>query len=142
MNSVSWLKTLIKRRYTDEDYGSRTKYYCSEYITHVLQEADVVRKDYHPDGYKPWELLYGDMPFMKPHEYGRYFLIGDAHDVDAEVKISTAPSKKKFLHATKPGSIRKIEEHHKPELSEEKKKLLERTREKVRRQNGLPVGLV
>lgn len=76
MNTVNWLKTLVKRKYTDYNYGDRSKFYCSEYITHLLQESGVVRKEYHPDGYKPWELLYGDMPFEKPHQYGSYYVIG------------------------------------------------------------------
>ena len=88
MNSVNWLKTLVKRRYTDYNYGDRTKYYCSEYITHILQEVNVVRKDYHPDGYKPWELLYGDIPFRKSHVYGSYYLIGDPKNQEEDVKIT------------------------------------------------------
>ena len=78
MNVVNWLKTLVKRKYSDLHYGDRSKYYCSEYITHLLQESGVVRKEYHPDGYKPWELLYGDMPFSTGHNYGSYYLIGNS----------------------------------------------------------------
>lgn len=99
MNSVNWLKTLVKRSYTDMDYGDRSKYYCSEYITHLLQSVGVVRKDYHPDGYKPWELLYGDMPFLHPHGYGDYFLIGDPNDIDADVSIDAPTKVNKKLRA-------------------------------------------
>lgn len=77
LNTINWLKTLVKRRHRDPDYGKREKYYCSEYITHLLQEHGVIRKDYYPSGYKPWELLYGDMPFEETHEYGSYYIIAD-----------------------------------------------------------------
>ena len=141
MNSVSWLKTLVKRRHNDENYGDRTKYYCSEYIIHLLQSVGVVRKDYLPDGYKPWELLYGDMPYIHPHEYGRYYLIGDPNDIDAEASISAAPDtekKKKLTFASgKPGSKKSIPSGQKPGISEEKRRLLERTRERVRQRREL-----
>lgn len=95
MNTANWLKTLVKRRHNDEDYKDRTKYYCSEYITHLLQETRVIRKDYLPDGYKPWELLYGDMPFMGLHTYGQYYMIGDAEDIDADASIGVPKIEKK-----------------------------------------------
>ena len=93
MNSFNWLKTLVKRKYTVTDYCDRDKYYCSEYITHILQECNVVEKNYLPDGYKPWELLYGDMPFIGSHTYGNFYLIGDSSQGDAE--LTTRPSEKK-----------------------------------------------
>ncbi len=76
LNTVNWLKTLVKRKHRDKRYDKRERYFCSEYITHLMQEHGVVRKDYYPSGYKPWELLYGDMPFNEDHEYGSYFMIG------------------------------------------------------------------
>ena len=77
LNSINWLKTLVKRRHRDEDYDKRDRYFCSEYITHLMQMHGVVRKEYYPSGYKPWELLYGDMPFHDEHEYGSYLVIGN-----------------------------------------------------------------
>lgn len=69
-NHFRWLKTLVKRQHCDPEYRSRDKYYCSEYVTHLLQEHGILRRDYYPDGYKPWELLYGDLPLLEQHYYG------------------------------------------------------------------------
>ncbi len=69
-NPGNWLKTMFKRKYGDEDYSTHEKYYCSEYITLMMQEFGVIKRDYYPDGYKPWELLYGDLPLLGEHKYG------------------------------------------------------------------------
>lgn len=57
LNTINWLKTLVKRAHRDETYGERDRYFCSEYITHLMQEHGVIAKEYYPSGYKPWELL-------------------------------------------------------------------------------------
>lgn len=68
---VNWLKTMYK-----VPFGTLTKtkhkkrYYCSEFVAHLLQETQVLHKKYKPAGYKPWELLYGKLPLLDKHYYG------------------------------------------------------------------------
>lgn len=67
---VSWLKSMFRRRYVKKDHIKR-KYFCSELVSHFLQEIGVMREKYKPSSYKPWELLYGDLPLKRGHEYGK-----------------------------------------------------------------------
>lgn len=66
----NWLKSMFKRRYVEKDHVKR-KYFCSELVSHFLQETNVMRKKYKPSSYKPWELLYGNLPLNKSHKYGK-----------------------------------------------------------------------
>lgn len=68
-NPGHWMKTMVKRDYGDEDYAKHEKYYCSEYITHLMQEFGVIEQDYYPDGYQPRDLLYGAIPLLASHAY-------------------------------------------------------------------------
>lgn len=70
---VSWLKSMYKVDYKPNK--EKGEYYCSEFITRLLQETGVIRKEYDPAGYKPWELIHGQMPLMEGHRYGEPYLL-------------------------------------------------------------------
>lgn len=93
LNLVNWLKTLVKRDFkhplkrkilpphasivdtNEQEVKLKKRYYCSEYIAFILQESGVIKKRFIPDGYKPWELLYGRIDFNKEHIYSKKFFI-------------------------------------------------------------------
>jgi hypothetical protein len=64
----NWLKSMYKLRH-DGSRGPKEKYYCSEFVAHLLQELNVIKRKYLPAGYKPWELLYDDLPLKTGHYY-------------------------------------------------------------------------
>ena len=80
-NLFSWLRTMVKRRHRDSEYGNQDEYFCSEYIMHLLQEIGVVHgygdpEGVYPSGYKPWELLYDEnLPYHRGHSYGTSYMI-------------------------------------------------------------------
>lgn len=74
LNVVSWLKSMYKIKYNEEH---KPKKYCSEFIVSFLQDAQVLRKKYKPAGYKPWELLYGELPTTEGHDYDNAVLIDE-----------------------------------------------------------------
>lgn len=70
---VDWLKTMYKTSYVP--HKTRDKYYCSEFVAHSLQELKVLSRVNDPSGYKPWELLYGDLELRRGHSYGQAKLV-------------------------------------------------------------------
>lgn len=66
MNVVHWLRSMYKTNYKTV---KKRNFYCSEFITYFLQEMHIVKRKYHPAGYKPWELLYGDLPLCNNSKY-------------------------------------------------------------------------
>lgn len=53
---ISWLKACLPHLAYVEP--SKTEYYCSEYIVHLLQQVGILKKLYIPYTYKPYELAY------------------------------------------------------------------------------------
>lgn len=72
LNVVSWLKSMWKSSYRHE---TKNTYYCSEFISHLLQDLKIMKTKYQPSGYKPWELLYGNMSLERPTDYGDPYLL-------------------------------------------------------------------
>lgn len=72
LNVINWLNALRKINYRPQN---KLSYYCSEYICHLLQEIGVMKKIYLPSGYKPWELLYGELPLEEFHHYSNPFIL-------------------------------------------------------------------
>lgn len=72
LNVVSWLKSMYKVKYRQE---LKPKKYCSEFVASFLQDASILKKKYKPAGYKPWELLYGDIPLNDGHSYEEPYLV-------------------------------------------------------------------
>lgn len=70
---VSWLKSMYKVGYQPNKI--KGEYYCSEFITHLLQETGVVQRIHDPAGFKPWELFHGRLPLEAGHEYGQPHLL-------------------------------------------------------------------
>ncbi len=73
----NWLKSMFKRNFVKKSHIKR-KYFCSELVSHFLQETNVMHKYYKPSSYKPWELLYGKLPLKKNHKYGKPSLLREA----------------------------------------------------------------
>lgn len=71
----NWLWSMWKSRYKN-GYPQK-KYYCSQFATHFLQELSIIKKHYDPSGYKPWELLYGQLPLCKGAKYGCPIVVED-----------------------------------------------------------------
>ena len=74
MNVVHWFRSMYKTRYVPQ---AKNRFYCSEFVCHFLQEQNVIKKKYGPAGYKPWELLYGDLPLEDEDAYFDPMLISD-----------------------------------------------------------------
>ena len=74
LNVVSWLKSMYKVKYSKEN---KAKKYCSEFIVSFLQDSNLLAKKYKPAGYKPWELLYGNLPMKSNHSYQDAVLLED-----------------------------------------------------------------
>lgn len=66
LHVVDWLQTMYKSDYKG---GTQDSYYCSEFVAYLLQELGIIERVYQPSGYKPWELLYGELPFRSGHAY-------------------------------------------------------------------------
>ena len=69
---VDWLAAMVKRRYPvsgAKAIEEKPKLFCSELVCHFLQHVGVVKKKYHPSGYKPWELLYDKLPLVNKDDY-------------------------------------------------------------------------
>jgi hypothetical protein len=76
LNVVSWLKTMIQRKYENKHNPYiKDKYYCSEFIAYALQEIGVLKKKMVPSSYKPWQLLYGCLSTTTNHKYGSTFIL-------------------------------------------------------------------
>ena len=63
---TSWLKTMINRRYYEQD---KDYYYCSEFIIHMMQEIGVLKKKIMPCSFQPWQLLYSKMDLHSGYNY-------------------------------------------------------------------------
>lgn len=72
MNVVSWLKSMCKFSYQTT---KKHRYYCSEFIVSFLQTMKIMKKKYDAAGYKPWELLYGNLPLREKGAYNISYLI-------------------------------------------------------------------
>ncbi len=72
-NVVNWLKTLVKRPYYPRNLNK--PYYCSEFIIILLQELNVIEKEYLADGYQPWEAIFGKLKYINGHSYDRPLLL-------------------------------------------------------------------
>ena len=81
MNVVSWLKTMYKFSYKTT---KKKRFYCSEFVVSFLQDMGIMRKKYDASGYKPWELLYGDIPLREKGAYTYSYLIKDYKDEYAD----------------------------------------------------------
>lgn len=73
---LKWLSAMMKRSYTSHSTTEKKrKVFCSELVAHFLQSVGILRKKYSPNGYKPWELLYGKLDLSKESKYGKPHLI-------------------------------------------------------------------
>lgn len=72
---VNWLKSMYKVPYTQRQM--KEKYYCSEMAAHFLQEVGVLTPICAPAGYKPWELIHGQLPINQRFGYQPPMLIRD-----------------------------------------------------------------
>ena len=72
MNVANWLSAMVKRSYIPQN---KKKMFCSELVCYFLQEIGIMRKKYRPSGYKPWELLYGNIPLSTGCTYDKPFLL-------------------------------------------------------------------
>jgi hypothetical protein len=59
----SWLRAMIKQPYRPQI--GKKKFYCSELVSHFLQELGILERIYLPSGYPPKELLFGQ-PALRP----------------------------------------------------------------------------
>ena len=71
----NWVWSMWKSGYVDDT--PKKKYYCSQFATHFLQEIGIIQRLYDPAGYKPWELLYGDLPLEKGAKYTHPYVVED-----------------------------------------------------------------
>ena len=74
---ANWVWSMIKLRYRKYKYPHKSKYFCSQFIAHFMQELNIIKKKYDPSGYKPWELIYGDIPFNNGYGYDRTIVVED-----------------------------------------------------------------
>ena len=63
---VSWMQTLIKTKYKEQNKKS---YFCSEYVCYCLQELGVVEKIHKPGNYTPNDILFGRIPMSNEYCY-------------------------------------------------------------------------
>jgi hypothetical protein len=63
----SWLRAMIKQPY-HRQLGKK-KFYCSELVSHFLQELGILERIYLPSGYPPKELLFGRPAFRPGYTY-------------------------------------------------------------------------
>lgn len=68
LSVISWMKTIISRNYSDPE-EDKDYYYCSEFLVHLLQSCEVLKKIILPCSFKPWELLYGNLSLHKGYSY-------------------------------------------------------------------------
>lgn len=74
---ANWIWSMFKINYNHSNNPHRRKYYCSQFVTHFLQESGIFKKKYDPSGYKPWELIYGELPLKENHNYKSPLVIAD-----------------------------------------------------------------
>lgn len=72
MNVANWLNAMVKRSYTPQN---KKKMFCSELVCYFLQQTGIMKKKYRPSGYKPWELLYGNIPLSRGCTYSKPSLL-------------------------------------------------------------------
>lgn len=63
----SWLRAVIKQKYYPQP--NKNKFFCSELVTHFLQELNIIQKIYLPSGYPPKEILFGKLPLINGHNF-------------------------------------------------------------------------
>lgn len=67
--SVSWLRLGFKRKY--KNYGNiRHNLTCYELIVHLLQQSEIVSKEYMPLSYFPKDIINQKLPLEKGFKYG------------------------------------------------------------------------
>lgn len=57
LDTIYWMNTLVSHSYSDEKYEryykDKKKYFCTEFLANLLQELDMISKDYLPCNYSP-----------------------------------------------------------------------------------------
>lgn len=73
MFAGSWLRAMIKQPYRPQI--GKTKFYCSELVSHFLQELGIMERIHLPSGYPPKELLFGTPPFRRGYTYAEPIML-------------------------------------------------------------------
>jgi Fe-S-cluster formation regulator IscX/YfhJ len=72
MNVATWLRTMYLANYQRPSRDAT--YYCTEYISMLLQESSVLRKVYLPGSCQPYEMVYGKMKLEAGCHYAKPYL--------------------------------------------------------------------
>jgi hypothetical protein len=68
--SITWTRLLFKRKY--KQYGNvRQNLTCYELIVHLLQQSNIVEKEYMPLSYFPKDIIREKLPMRQGFRYGK-----------------------------------------------------------------------
>lgn len=73
MNVVSWLKCMITWKYHKKP--EKDKFFCSEFMSFLMQEVGILEKKYDPASYRPVELMTRKLDLNIGHYYDQPLIL-------------------------------------------------------------------